>query len=222
MTEPTRLAVIVGSTRPGRRARLVTDWVAACASRLGHQSDTALTVEIVDLAEIDLPMLDEPIPAAIGDYAHEHTKRWAQVVASYDGFVIVTPEYNHSYPAVIKNAIDHLFVEWHDKAVGFVTYGLQGGTRAAEHLRLVMAEVKAPCVRSQVGLGLFTDFTITDMAEPGELTPGEHQEPTLIRMLGEVVEWADALAPLRARRAAAMTTTADPATDTEAPVEAPA
>lgn len=202
MARPTRLAVIVGSTRPGRRARLVADWVVACATRHGATGTTALTAEIVDLAEVDLPLLDEPMPAAVGDYARAHTKRWAELVAGFDGFVIVAPEYNHSYPAVVKNAIDYLFVEWHDKAVGLVTYGLQGGTRAAEHLRPVLSEVKAACVRTQVGLRLFADFTITDMAEPGELAPGEHQEPVLARMFDEIVEWSDALAPLRERRCA--------------------
>lgn len=200
MPRPTRIAVIVGSTRPGRRSRLVADWVADCATTHAAEGGTALTTEVVDLAEVDLPLLNEPMPAAIGEYAHEHTRRWSTIVAGYDGFVMVVPEYNHSYPAVIKNAIDHLFTEWHDKAVGFVTYGLQGGIRAGEQLRLAMAEVKAACVRTQVGLGLYSDFTITDMAEPGELTPAEHHEPILRRMLGEIVEWSDALAPLRQYR----------------------
>lgn len=137
------------------------------------------------------------MPAAIGDYRNAHTRRWADLIASFDGFIFVTPEYNHAIPAALKNAIDYLFAEWHDKAAAFVSYGLNGGVRAVEQLRMTLAEVKVACVRSQVALGLFTDFTITDMAEPGTFTPGEHHLSTLERMLGELTDWSGALARLR-------------------------
>jgi NAD(P)H-dependent FMN reductase len=156
-----------------------------------------IEVELVDIAEAGLPLLDEPVPAAIGDYSHAHTRRWAQVVNSYDGFVFVVPEYNHSVPAATKNAIDYLFAEWHDKSAGFVSYGIDGGTRAVEHLRLILAELKVGCVRSQVPLGLFTDFELDDATQPGRFTPAEHREPVLLRMLDEVAAWAGALRPLR-------------------------
>lgn len=188
----TRIAVIVGSTRPGRRAEMVARWVEEVA---GEHTDAV--VELVDLADYALPLLDEPVPARFGDYRHEHTMRWADTIASYDGFVFVTPEYNHSYPAVVKNAIDYLFAEWADKAAGFVSYGTTGGTRAVEHLRLTLAEVQVAGVRSQVALGLFTDFVITDPAEPGVFAPGEHQRECLTTMLDEVVAWSRALKPLR-------------------------
>jgi NAD(P)H-dependent FMN reductase len=174
----------------------VAGWVAEVASR--HlPSNANTTVEVIDLLDHRLPLLDEPAPAAIGDYANAHTRAWAQTIASYDGFIFVTPEYNHSMPAALKNAIDYLFAEWNDKAAGFVSYGLHGGTRAVEHLRLALAEVRIACVRTQVALSLFTDFDITDMTQPGTLTPAEHQEPTLTRMLDEVASWSEALAPLR-------------------------
>ncbi|GAB3883573.1 NAD(P)H-dependent oxidoreductase [Kibdelosporangium lantanae] len=185
----TRLAVITGSTRPGRRATQVAEWVR---DRAEH------SVEVVDLADVGLPLLDEPVPAAIGDYRNEHTKRWARLVDSFDGFVFVTPEYNHSMPAALKNAVDFLYAEWNDKAAGFVSYGINGGTRAVEHLRLTLAEVKVACVRTQVSLGLFTDFDIPDMAEPGTFRPAGHHDGILARMLDEVVEWSTALRPLRA------------------------
>lgn len=191
---PLRLAVIVGSTRPGRRSRLVADWVTDEAR--SYLQDRAVC-DIVDLADINLPLLDEPMPAAIGDYRHEHTHEWARTIASYDGFVLVTPEYNHSMPAALKNAIDYLFVEWNDKAAGFVSYGLTGGTRAVEHLRLTLAEVKVACVRSQVSLSLFTDFDLPDMTQPGTLAPGEHHVPVLHRMLDEIYDWSTALRLLR-------------------------
>jgi NAD(P)H-dependent FMN reductase len=189
----TRIAIIVGSTRPRRRAASVARWVAEVARDEGPDA----TFDVVDLADLDLPLLDEPVPAAIGRYDHEHTKRWAATVARYDGFVFVVPEYNHSYPAVVKNAIDYLFAEWNDKAAGFVSYGLSGGIRAVEHLRVVMAEVKVACIRGQVSLSLSTDFEIADMSEPGTFRPGERHTQILLRMLDEVCAWARALEPLR-------------------------
>ncbi len=202
-----RIAVIIGSTRAARRAELVARWVHEVATDHAGRGNAQATFEVVDLADYELPLLDEPLPAAIGDYQHPHTKRWAETIASFDGFVFVTPEYNHSIPAALKNAIDFLFSEWHDKAAGFVSYGLGGGTRAVEHLRQVMAEVKVADVRTQVALTLHTDFDITDMAEPGTFAPGEHHQPTLIRLLYEVCAWAQALQSLRAIPEAATTAT---------------
>jgi NAD(P)H-dependent FMN reductase len=194
-----RIAIVVGSTRPRRRAELVARWVADVAGEYitDHSQDKTVEFEIVDIADQRLPLLDEPMPAAIGDYSNSHTKRWASVVGSFDGFIFVTPEYNHSVPAALKNALDYLFAEWNDKAAGFVSYGLHGGTRAVEHLRLVMAELKIADVRTQVALSLFNDFTIEDMSQPGELTPGDHQLETLRRLVDEVITWAAALKPLR-------------------------
>jgi len=189
-----RIAIVVGSTRPGRRADQVARWVREAGAARGPEVEYAL----VDLAEVGLPLLDEPVPAAIGDYRNPHTRRWAEIVASFDGFVFVTPEYNHAMPAALKNAIDYLFAEWNDKAAGFVSYGLAGGVRAVEQLRLTLAEVKVACVRSQVALSLFTDFAIPDMSVPGTFTPAPHHGPILDRLLDEVTAWAGALLGLRA------------------------
>lgn len=193
---PVRLAIVVGSTRPGRRGPQVASWVRQAAA--AHLRERA-TVEIVDLAQFGLPMLDEPLPAAIGDYRNTHTIEWAATVSGFDGFIFVTPEYNHSMPAALKNAIDFLFAEWNDKAAGFVSYGLNGGTRAVEHLRLTLAEVKVATVRAQVALGLFTDFDVPDMAEPGTFAPADHHGDVMNRMFDEIVDWAHALRPLRER-----------------------
>jgi NAD(P)H-dependent FMN reductase len=198
----TTIAIVIGSTRPRRRAAMVADWVLDVANRQPATIDGEVRYELVDLAVFDLPLLDEETPAALGRYANPHTIAWARAIEAFDGFVCVTPEYNHSMPAALKNAIDYLFAEWSDKAAGFVSYGLHGGVRAVEHLRLALAEAKLACVRSTVALSLFTDFDFPDITEPGTLTPGDHHEPVLGRMLGEVVDWADALAPLRARATA--------------------
>jgi NAD(P)H-dependent FMN reductase len=174
----------------------VARWVYEQASA-GSPRGSGVEYTIVDLVESGLPLLDEPVPAAIGDYRHEHTRRWSEKVASFDGFVFVIPEYNHGMPAALKNAIDYLFAEWNDKAAAFVSYGLTGGVRAVEQLRLTLAEVKVAGVRSQVALTLYNDFTIIDMAEPGTFTPGDHHLPALDRMLSELTAWSRALAILR-------------------------
>lgn len=153
--------------------------------------------EVVDLAATGLPLLDEPVPAALGGYRYEHTRRWSELITSFDGFVFVTPEYNHGMPAALKNAIDYLFTEWHDKAAGFVSYGVAGGVRAVEQLRLTLAEVKVACVRGQVALSIFDDFTITDMTEPGAFTPADHHHAAVDRMLEDLTAWSRALALLR-------------------------
>ncbi|MFJ5730049.1 NADPH-dependent FMN reductase [Streptomyces paradoxus] len=204
----TRIAVIVGSTRPGRRGHAVARWVAEVAARHPAAVADEATFELVDLAEYGLPLLDEPVPALFGRYQRAETRRWAASIGSFDGFVFVTPEYNHSVPAALKNAIDHLYAEWNDKAAGFVSYGVHGGTRAVEHLRLALAEVKVADVRSQVVLSVFTDFDYTgcDMTDPtaaGEFKPGEQQEQAVNTMLDEVIAWSAALKPLRADATAA-------------------
>jgi NAD(P)H-dependent FMN reductase len=191
-----RIAIVMGSTRPNRRVDQVARWVSESAGRrtpAGHDTSYAL----VDLADFDLPLLDEPQPAAIGGYRNTHTKRWAEAVSSFDGFIFVTPEYNHSLPAAVKNAIDYLFSEWNDKAAGFVSYGLHGGVRAVEHLRLTLGEVKVACVRSQVALSLFVDFELTDMTQAGIFRPADHHIKILDRLFDEVEEWSAALRTLR-------------------------
>lgn len=187
-----RIAVIVGSTRPGRRGDAVADWVRRIGVRRGDA-----VYEVLDIARFGLPLLDEPVPAAIGDYQHPHTLAWSEAVSGFDGYVFVVPEYNHSVPASVKNAIDFLYREWHDKAAGLVSYGTTGGIRAAEHLRLVLAEVKVACVRSQVTLSLGSDFQITDITQPGTFTPSGHQEAQLGRLLDELSAWSRALRACR-------------------------
>src|SRR5882724_5840771 len=147
-----KVAIITGSTRPGRVSDAVAHWVYDIASK---RSDAAF--EIVDIKDFNLPLLDEPVPAAMGQYSQPHTKAWAAKIAEFDAFVFVTPEYNHSTSGALKNAIDYLFREWNDKAAGFVGYGGLGGGRAVEQLRLVMGEIKVADVRAQVALSMYDD-----------------------------------------------------------------
>ena len=185
-----RIAVVVGSSRPGRRADQVAEWLMGIARR---RDTPEVEYRLVDLADDPLPLFDEELPPMAGSYTNEHTQRWANTVDRFDGFVFVTPEYNHSFPAVLKNAIDYLYAEWNDKAAAFVSYGVAGGTRAVEQLRLVLAEVKVASVRSQVGLTLATDFA----TDSGTCAPGRHHRDAADRMLDELVAWAGALKRLR-------------------------
>lgn len=196
-----KIAVVNGSTRPRRQSTSVVEWVMSASDRHEAVKSGDVTVEVLDLADFGLPLLDEATPPMFGEYAHEHTRRWAAAVGEYDAYVFVTPEYNHSVPAALKNAIDYLYAEWNHKVAGFVSYGVLTGSRAVEHLRLALLELKVANVRSQVGLSAFTDFEVIDpedMAAPGRCVPGEHQEPTLFEMLDEMIEWSRALKPLRA------------------------
>jgi len=134
----------------------------------------------------------------MGQYQNEHTKKWAAKIASFDGYVIVTPEYNHSTSGVLKNAIDYLFAEWANKAVGFVSYGGAGGARAAEHLRLIAGELQMADVRQQVVLSLITEFENFSVFKPGD-----YNLQALHTLLDQVVAWSAALAPLRVEAPAA-------------------
>ena len=185
-----KVGIIIGSTRPGRKAEAVARWVHAIASKR-----TDATYEVVDIAEFQLPHLDEPMPPSMNQYSKPHTKAWAKRIDGLDAFVFVTPEYNHSTSGALKNAIDFLFREWNDKAAGFVSYGAAGGTRAVEHLRLVLGELKVADVRAQVALSLFTDFE-----QFTHFKPSPHQEGTVNAMLDDLIPWGQALRDLRQRR----------------------
>ncbi|MEV4326944.1 NADPH-dependent FMN reductase [Microbispora rosea] len=186
------LAVIVGSVRPGRRGEAVARWVQGRAARREH-----LAAELVDIADYHLPVLDEPWPAAHGRYDRPHTKAWADAIARFDAYVFVTPEYNRSIPGPLKNAIDYLYREWHNKAAGFVSYGIDaGGARAVEHLRVVMGELQVADVRAQVALSLAADFDGEDF------TPGPGRDRELDVLLDQLTAWGAALRAVRRPAAA--------------------
>jgi NAD(P)H-dependent FMN reductase len=182
-----KLAIIIGSARPGRVGEAVARWVYELAQK---RSDAEF--ELVDIQDFGLPLLDEPIPPSQGKYSKEHTKKWAAKIASFDGYVFVTPEYNHGISGALKNAIDFLFAEWNNKAAGFVGYGSAGGVRAVEQLRLVMAEVQIATVRNQVMLSLFTDFENFT-----QFKPHPRHENSVNGMLDQLIAWGGALKTLR-------------------------
>jgi NAD(P)H-dependent FMN reductase len=133
----------------------------------------------------------------MGQYSQPHTKRWSAKIASFDGFVFVTPEYNHSTSGALKNAIDFLFAEWNNKSAGFVSYGSAMGVRAVEHLRLIMAELMIADVRAQVMLSLFTDFE-----NFSTFKPALDKEKTVTAMLNQVIQWAEAMKSVRVHQIA--------------------
>lgn len=182
-----RIGIIIGSTRPGRNGEQVAQWVLENA-----KARDGVAYELVDLLDYNLPHLDEAIPASMGMYANEHTKAWAAKIDELDGFVFVTPEYNHSTSAALKNAIDFVYAEWNNKAAGFVSYGSVGGTRAVEHLRLIVGELQIADVRAQVAFNLGTDFENYSV-----LKAGPQHATALGVVLDQLESWSGALAGVR-------------------------
>ena len=186
-----KIAIILGSTRPNRNGEAVAKWVCEVAKT---RSDAES--ELVDIKDFNPPLLDEPVPPSMGQYSKPHTKAWAAKIGSFDAYVFVTPEYNHGTSGALKNAIDFLFAEWNNKAAGFVSYGGAGGARAAEHLRLILAEVQMATVRNQVLLSLFTDFENFSVFKPDP-----RKETSVNEMLDQLIAWGGALKPLRKKAA---------------------
>jgi NAD(P)H-dependent FMN reductase len=183
-----KLLVIVGSTRPGRVGRPVADWVVQQAAAHG-----GFDVEVADLAEIDLPLLDEPVHPAQARYQHQHTKDWSARVAAADAFVFVMPEYNHSYNAALKNAIDYLNREWAYKPVGLVSYGgVSGGLRAVQAIKPVISALRMTPAADAVTIPM-----VHSMMQDGAFAPTEIVATSAKTMLDELVKLAAALAPLR-------------------------
>lgn len=187
-----KIKVITGSNRPGRFNIQPATWIADLAKQRND-----VEVELVDLAELNLPFMDEPLPPSManGQYQNEHTKKWASIVADADGFVFVTPEYNHSYSAILKNAIDYLFFEWHYKPVSFISYGsVAGGARSVEHLRAIAAEVKMYDIREQVLIPNLWG----GLNEQGEYQFTDQQVEDANAVLDQLVFWAAKMKDARA------------------------
>ncbi|HTN81461.1 MAG TPA: NADPH-dependent FMN reductase [Acidimicrobiales bacterium] len=189
MTTRPRLMIIVSSTRPSRVGRAVADWVAQRA-----ESHGGFEIDLADLAEIDLPFLDEPKHPRFADYAHDHTKEWSARVAAADAFVFVMAEYNHSFTAPLKNAIDFLHREWAYKPVGYVGYGgVAAGTRAIQAIKPVCTSVRmVPLVDA-----VYIAWVAQHIGEDGTFTSNEALEASAKVMLDELVKLDGALSPLR-------------------------
>lgn len=185
-----RLHVILASTRPGRAGEPIAGWFAERARAHG-----AFDVELIDLAEVALPFFDEPAHPRLRRYEHDHTKAWSARIDAADAFAFVTPEYNHGYPATLKNAIDFLHFEWQHKPVGFVSYGgVAAGTRAVQQLKQVVVTLKMLPLFEAVSIPFHSQF----LDEEGRVQANETMEAAADAMLDELVLSEQALRPRRA------------------------
>jgi NAD(P)H-dependent FMN reductase len=183
------LTIIIGSTRPGRKGGLVAEWFRDLAVK----RDT-FTVELADLAVVNLPLLDEPENPRHGRYVHEHTKQWSRTISAGDAYVFVVPEYNHGYNAATKNALDYLHKEWRHKPVGFVSYGgISAGTRSMQMLIQVVTALGMIPAGTAVNIPLIARMVTEDKG----FTPNRILEEAAVTMLDELSRWVAHLEPVR-------------------------
>ena len=186
----TRLMIVVGSVRPGRIGLPIAQWVNATAETHGD-----FEIDLVDLAELALPFMDEPNHPRLRNYTHQHTIDWSARVDAADAFIFVTPEYNHSYSPALKNALDYLSQEWRHKPLGFVSYGgLSGGTRGIVGLEPATVALGLIVISPRVEM----NFPAKQLTDDGEFEPTEQQATVLAALLGELPRVTGALAALRA------------------------
>ena len=184
-----RLQIVTASTRPGRKGPAVAQWFTERARLNG-----AFEIETVDLAEVNLPLFDEPEHPRLQKYQHEHTKKWSAIVSRADAFVFVTPEYNFSAPPSLLNALTYLAVEWAYKPVAFVSYGgISAGTRSVQMLKQVVTTFNAMPIANAVNLAQFTKL----FAEDGSFSPGEASDKSANSLLVELHRWTEAMQGLR-------------------------
>ncbi|MES2436766.1 MAG: NAD(P)H-dependent oxidoreductase [Patescibacteria group bacterium] len=188
-----KIKIIAGSTRPGRFNTQPAQWIYNLAK---ERKD--IEVELLDLAEINLPLLDEAVPPSMagGKYEHEHTRKWAAKISEADGFIIVAPEYNHSVPAALKNALDFVYHEWSFKPVSYISYGsLAGGARSVEHLRGIAGELKMYDLREQILLPAYYE----NLNEKGEYQFNERHVKQAEGMLNDITFWSTEMKASRAK-----------------------
>ena len=189
MTDP-RLMLIIASTRPGRIGLPVAQWMEREIAEHG-----GFDLDVADLADQGLPLLDEPHHPRLENYLHDHTKRWSAKVSAADAFVIVMPEYNYSFNAALKNAIDFVFNEWAHKPVGLVSYGgVSAGTRAAAAIRPTLGALRI----TPVGMSVSIPF-VAQFLKDGEIEPNALMRESAAAMLTELRTMAIALAGVRGR-----------------------
>jgi len=183
------LKIIIASTRRGRIGPVFASWIHDLAKKR-----SAFSTELLDLAEINLPFLDEPEHPRFRKYTQEHTRKWSKIIDSADAFIIVTAEYNYGYPAALKNALDFVFHEWAYKPVGFVSYGgPAGGTRAVQQLKQVVTALKMMPLLEAVPISFFRKYITLD----GKFNPDENHVKSAELMLDELEKWTRALVVLR-------------------------
>lgn len=188
-----KVKAILGSTRPGRFSEKILPWLTESVAKRDD-----IELEVLDLREYELPLFDQPMsPAYVqnGEYAHESVRNWAKKIGEADAYIIIAPEYNHGYTAVLKNALDVVYAEWNNKAVGFVAYGSVGGGRSVEQLRQVAVELQMASTRNAVHI----QAPWLLLEENGELKAGalDTYNQSLTGMLDQLAWWGKALQTAR-------------------------
>jgi len=187
-----KLKIINSTVRPGRKGPLITNWVAGKARMNGD-----FELEVLDLAAINLPLMNEPLHPMKKTYQHEHTKKWSAKIDEADAFIFVTAEYDYNYPAPLRNALEYLVQEWAYKAAGIVSYGgISAGTRAANSLKSDLASLKMVPVAEGVFIPFFTQF----INEKEEFVPNEATHKAADTMLRELKKWTKGLLVTRAEK----------------------
>lgn len=188
-----KIGIVMGSIRDGRIGEDVAEWVKGIAESYTNNAE----FEVVDLKDFPLPLFDEAASPAYTDdlNAREQQKPWAEKVAELDGYIFVTPEYNHGLPSALKNALDYVYHELTDKAAGIISYGSAGGVRSAEQLRTILSEFQVAHVRTQPALSLFYDWN-----DEG-FNPSDAQKEAVETMLYQLSYWAKAMNSVREEKA---------------------
>lgn len=188
-TQP-HIGIVIGSTREGRFGEKPARWIHEIAKQR-----TELSFELIDLRDHPLPFFNEPMSPAWAPVKNEAAQRWAEKLATLDGLIVVTPEYNHGPSAVLKNAFDYAYKEFIRKPIGFVGYGGVGAARAVEQLRLVAVELQMAPVRSAVHVGMVEFMGIWQQGKSFEDFP--HLAQSANAMLDDLTWWAKALKTAR-------------------------
>lgn len=187
-----KLKIIIASTRPERKGPVIASWFLNIAKQ-----HPAFDIELLDLKEINLPLLDESEHPRLQKYAHQHSKKWSQTISEADAFVTITPEYNHSYPAPLKNALDYLSLEWQNKPMGLIGYGgVSAGTRALQDLKIPLTTLGMMPIPQEVNIPFFNQF----ISASGIFKGNEVLDQSAHTMLTHLKNWAEALKDMRQQK----------------------
>ena len=182
-----KIAIVTGSVRKGRNAEAVAKWMFDFAKKRNDAE-----YELVDLLDYKLPLLGMEVPPEQEEKVNIAIKTWSDKMASFDGYIFVTPEYNHAVGGALKNALDYLNIELNNKAAGLVGYGSLGGVRAHENMRLILGELQVADVRTAVTFSLMTDFENMSVFKPASYHEGNANS-----MLDQLLAWSKALKTIR-------------------------
>lgn len=188
-----KIQIILGSTRPGRKSELVCKWLT---TKLPKSDD--VTYEIIDLRDWPLPFFNEPVGPSQngGKFTLALAEKWAAKIKEGDGYIFITPEYNHGYSAVLKNALDYVYYEWNQKPVAFVSYGgIAAGTRAVMQLTQIARELQMVSIRE----GVHLPFIWTAFDDLGNFKE-EYHVPDPAPMIDQLIWWTKALKEAREKK----------------------